>query len=310
LGQKTHPIGFRLAVTRPWDARWYDDKNFAQKLEEDNLIRSYVKNRLKRAGLSKLTLDRTTKRIVLTIHTSRPGVVIGKSGKEIAQLEEELKNITAGKEVKILINEVKRPETDAQLIGDQIAQQLEGRISFRRAMKGAISAAMRAGAEGVRVKCGGRLGGAEIARTEQYKEGRIPLHTLRADIDFARSTAQTIYGTIGIKVWVCHGDIIGQTPLQIAAEVAVNGVEQKDKRPIVSAAGGEHRRRGGGRGRGGDGEGRGGGGGRGDDRGPRGDRGGDRGGDRSDSNNSGPVGAPKLRRARTPRPEGASAPQA
>src|ERR1019366_8511822 len=251
----TNPIGFRVAVTRPWDARWYDDKNFAQKLEEDNLIRSYVKNRLKRAGLSKLTLDRTTKRVVLTIHTSRPGVVIGKSGKEIAQLEEELKNITGGKEVKILINEVKRPETDAQLIGDQIAQQLEGRISFRRAMKGAISAAMRAGAEGVRIKCGGRLGGSEIARSEQYKDGRIPLHTLRADIDFARSTANTIYGTIGVKVWVCHGDIIGQTPLQLAADMAVNGVEQKDKRPIVSAAGGEGRRRGGGRGRGGGGKG-------------------------------------------------------
>jgi small subunit ribosomal protein S3 len=232
-------------VTRPWDARWYDDKNFAQKLEEDNLIRAYVKNRLKRAGISKLTLDRTTKRVVLTIHTSRPGVVIGKSGKEIAQLEEELKNVTSGKEVKILISEVKRPETDAQLIADQIAQQLEGRISFRRAMKGAISAAMRSGAEGIRVMCAGRLGGAEIARSEQYKEGRIPLHTLRADIDFAKGTAQTVYGAIGIKVWVCHGDIIGQTPLQNAADVAVNGAEKQDKRPIVSAAGGERRRRGG-----------------------------------------------------------------
>ena len=274
-------------MTRPWDARWYDDKNFAQKLEEDNLIRAYVKNRLKRAGLSKLTLDRTTKRVVLTIHTSRPGVVIGKSGKEIAQLEEELKNITNGKEVKILINEVKRPETDAQLIADQIAQQLEGRISFRRAMKGAISSAMRAGAEGVRIMCAGRLGGAEIARTEQYKEGRIPLHTLRADIDFARGTANTIYGTIGVKVWVCHGDIIGQTPLQAAADLAVNGVEQKDKRPIVSAAGGEGRRRGG-RGRGG----------RGRDRDERG--GGER---RSEGGVEGgaPGEMPKLRR-REPRP--------
>lgn len=271
MGQKTHPVGFRLAVTKTWDARWYDDKNFAQKLEEDNLIRSYVKNRLKRAGIAKLTLDRTTKRIVLTVHTSRPGVVIGKSGKEIAQLEEELKNITAGKEVKILINEVKRPETDAQLIGDQIAQQLEGRISFRRAMKSAISTAMRSGAEGIRVMVAGRLGGAEIARSEQYKEGRIPLHTLRADIDFAKSTAQTQQGAIGIKVWVCHGDIIGETPLQAAAEIAVNGGEQKDKRPIVSAAGGERRRRGG-RGRGGEGGGEGGGG----REGGRGGRGGGR----------------------------------
>ncbi len=272
MGQKTNPNGFRLAVTKAWDARWYDDKNFAQKLEEDNLIRAYVKNRLKRAGISKLTLDRTTKRIVLTIHTSRPGVVIGKSGKEIAQLEEELKNVTAGKEVKILINEVKRPETDAQLIADQIAQQLEGRISFRRAMKGAISSAMRSGAEGIRVMCAGRLGGAEIARSEQYKEGRIPLHTLRADIDFAKGTAQTVYGAIGIKVWVCHGDIIGQTPIQIAAELAVNGTEKNDKRPIVSAAGGERRRSRGGR----------------EDRGERGgagggERGGDRGGDRGGS---------------------------
>lgn len=278
MGQKTHPVGFRLAVTKTWDARWYDDKNFAQKLEEDNLIRSYVKNRLKRAGIAKLTLDRTTKRIVLTVHTSRPGVVIGKSGKEIAQLEEELKNITAGKEVKILINEVKRPETDAQLIGDQIAQQLEGRISFRRAMKSAISTAMRSGAEGIRVMVAGRLGGAEIARSEQYKEGRIPLHTLRADIDFAKSTAQTQQGAIGIKVWVCHGDIIGETPLQSAAEVAVNGGEQKDKRPIVSAAGGERRRRGG-RGRGGreDGGGNEGGG----REGGRGGRGGREGGGRN-----------------------------
>jgi small subunit ribosomal protein S3 len=294
LGQKTHPIGFRLAVTKPWDARWYDDKNFAQKLEEDNLIRSYVKNRLKRAGLSKLTLDRTTKRIVLTIHTSRPGVVIGKSGKEIAQLEEELKNITSGKEVKILINEVKRPETDAQLIADQIAQQLEGRISFRRAMKGAIQAGMRAGAEGIRIKCGGRLGGAEIARTEQYKEGRIPLHTLRADIDFAKSTSKTVYGSIGVKVWVCHGDIIGQTPLQLAAEMAVNGVEQKDKRPIVSAAGGERRRRGG-RGR--------------DERG--GERGGDRGGDRSSDrggDRGGDRGPSRGAPSRGPRRESAPAP--
>ncbi len=251
MGQKTHPIGFRIAVTRPWEARWYDDKNFAQKLEEDNLIRSYVKGRLKRAGISKLTLDRTTKRLVLTIHTSRPGVVIGKSGKEIAQLEEELKSITNGKEVKILINEIKRPETDAQLIADQIAQQLEGRIAFRRAMKMALQTAMRAGAQGIRIMCAGRLGGAEIARTEQYKEGRIPLQTLRADIDFAKGTAQTIYGAIGIKVWVCHGDIVGETPLATAANIAVNGAEERDQRPIVSAAGGERRRRRGGRGRGG-----------------------------------------------------------
>lgn len=236
-------------MTRPWDARWYDDKNFAQKLEEDNLIRKYIKERLRRAGIAKMTIDRTTKRIVLTIHTSRPGVVIGKSGKEIAQLEEELKNVCGGKEVKILINEVKRPEIDAQLIADQIAQQLEGRIAFRRAMKMAVATAMRSGAEGIRVMCAGRLGGAEIARTEQYKDGRIPLHTLRANIDFAKGTAQTVYGAIGVKVWVCTGDITGETPLQASAQLAVYGAEDRDRRPIVSAAGGERRRRRGGRGR-------------------------------------------------------------
>lgn len=207
MGQKTHPIGFRLGIIKTWDSNWYDDKNFAVKLQEDATIRNYLRNRLKKAGVSKIQIERTPKNARITIHTSRPGIVIGKSGKEISQLEEELKKIT-NKEVKILISEIKRPELDAHLLAENIASQLEGRIAFRRAMKQGITAAMRMGAEGVRVMCSGRLGGAEIARAEQYKEGRIPLHTLRADIDYAIAEALTIYGKIGVKVWICRGEVL------------------------------------------------------------------------------------------------------
>jgi small subunit ribosomal protein S3 len=208
LGQKANPIGLRLGINRNWDSNWYEKKENGSKLLEDMTIRNYIRNRLKKAGISKIMIERTLKHARITIHTSRPGIVIGRSGKEISQLEEELKKIT-NKDVKLLISEVKRPELDAYLIGETIASQIEGRISFRRAMKSAITSAMRMGAEGVRVMCAGRLGGAEIARTEQYKEGRIPLHTLRADIDYATVTARTIYGAIGIKVWVCKGEILG-----------------------------------------------------------------------------------------------------
>ena len=208
MGQKTNPIGFRLGVTRSWDSNWYDERGFKEKLQEDLMVRNYVRNRLKKAGISRIQIDRTAKRAVIASVSSRPGIVIGKSGKEIAQLEEELKKITS-KEVKILINEIKRPELDAYLLAESIAGQLEGRISFRRAMKQAITAAMRMGAEGVRVMCGGRLGGSDIARSEQYKEGRIPLQTIRADIDYATATSRTIYGAIGVKVWICKGEILG-----------------------------------------------------------------------------------------------------
>lgn len=211
MGQKVNPIGFRLGVLRTWDSNWYDEKDFAGKLQEDLKVRNYIFNRLKKAGIAKILIDRTPKRAVITIHTSRPGIVIGRSGKEITQLEEELKQIT-NKEVKILIHEIKRPELDAYLVAENIAQQLEGRMAFRRAMKMGITSAMRMGAEGVRVMCGGRLGGAEIARSEQYKEGRIPLHTLRADIDYAQATAMTIYGTIGVKVWICRGEVLERQP--------------------------------------------------------------------------------------------------
>lgn len=209
MGQKANPIGLRVGLIRGWNSNWYESKSYATKLKEDDKLRSYIRNRLKKAGISKIIIDRTSKSVILNIHTSRPGVVIGKSGKEITQLEEELRQIT-NKEVKIQISEIKRPELDAYLVAENIASQLEGRVSFRRAMKMAIIASMRMGAEGIRVKCAGRLGGAEIARTEQYKDGRIPLHTLRADIDYANGRAETIYGSIGVKVWICRGEILGK----------------------------------------------------------------------------------------------------
>lgn len=211
MGQKTHPIGFRLGVIKSWDSNWYEKKDIANKLQEDELIRNYLKSRFKKGGVSKATIERNAKNIRVAIHTSRPGIVIGKSGKDIAQLESEIKKIT-NKEIKIVINEIKRPELDARLVADVIASQIEGRIAFRRAMKQAITGAMRMGAEGIRVKCSGRLGGTDIARTEQHKEGRIPLHTLRADIDYASTTAKTIYGLIGIKVWICRGEILDRKP--------------------------------------------------------------------------------------------------
>lgn len=209
MGQKTHPIGLRVGIIRGWDSNWYENKSYSQKLKEDDKLRNYVRNRLKKAGISRIIIDRTSKNIILTIHTSRPGVVIGKSGKEITQLEEELRQI-CDKDVKVQITEIKRPELDAYLVAENIANQLAGRVSFRRAMKMAITAAMRMGAEGIRIMCSGRLGGAEMARTEQYKEGKIPLHTLRSDIDYALGRAETIYGSIGIKVWICRGEILGK----------------------------------------------------------------------------------------------------
>jgi small subunit ribosomal protein S3 len=212
LGQKTNPIGLRLGIIRQWESNWFDEQNVAVKLEEDMKVRNYLKKRLKKAGVSRIIIERTTKQLRITINTSRPGVIIGRSGKDITQLEEEIKKFAKRDDVKILISEIKRPELDAQLVADTIGQQLEGRISFRRAMKSAVSSALRMGAVGIRVMCAGRLGGAEMARTEQYKEGRIPLHTLRADIDYATSTAFTIYGAIGIKVWICKGEIIGKKP--------------------------------------------------------------------------------------------------
>ncbi len=209
MGQKTNPIGFRLGITKSWNSSWFDEKNFAPKLEEDLKLRRYIRSRLSNAAVSKIEIERTAKRIILTIHTARPGIVIGKKGQEVDKLREELHELT-GKDVQININEIKKPELDAYLVAENIARQLEGKVSFRRAMKKAITSAMRLGAEGIKVMCSGRLGGAEMARTEQYKNGRIPLHTLRADIDYATYTAKTTYGTIGVKVWIFNGEVIGK----------------------------------------------------------------------------------------------------
>jgi small subunit ribosomal protein S3 len=209
LGQKTHPVGFRLGIIKSWDSSWFDEKKFSGKLEEDLKIRKYIRRRLNNAAVSKIEIERTVKRVILTIHTARPGIVIGKKGQEVDKLREELRALTK-KEVQINISEIKKPELDAYLVAENISRQLEGKVSFRRAMKKAITSTMRLGAGGIKIMCSGRLGGAEMARTEQYKEGRIPLHTLRADIDYATQTAHTTYGAIGVKVWIFNGEVIGK----------------------------------------------------------------------------------------------------
>jgi len=215
VGQKTHPYGFRLGGIKPWKSRWYaQGKLFPQLLEEDEKLRRYLGARLGHAAVSAVDIERKPSKIVVTIHTGRPGVVIGKRGAEVDKLRDELSLLTDA-EVSINVEEVKRPEMDAQLVADSVAHQLTQRISFRRAMKRAVQAAMRSGAEGIRIQCGGRLAGAEIARTEGYHEGRVPLHTMRADIDYAQKTATTTFGTIGVKVWVFNGEVVedrrGQT---------------------------------------------------------------------------------------------------
>lgn len=212
MGQKVNPIGLRLGIIRGWDSNWFGGKNFAEKLVEDEKIRKYITARIPKGGISKVIIERTLKRVTLTVHTARPGVVIGKGGSEVDKIKEELKKLTS-KDVQINIFEIKRPELDAKLVGQGIAQQLKARISHRRAMKQALASAMRVGAQGIKIKCSGRVGGAEMARTEMYKEGRIPLHTLRADIDYAISEADTIYGKIGIKVWIFKGEVYGKRDL-------------------------------------------------------------------------------------------------
>ena len=214
MGQKVNPIGFRLGIVRGWESSWYGGKKFSDKLVEDHKIRKYIIARIPKGGISKIVIERTLKLIELTIHTARPGIIIGKGGSEVDKLKRELKKLTK-KDVQINIFEIKRPEIDAKLIGDSIAQQLRARISHRRAMKQAIASAMRVGAKGIKVKVSGRIGGAEMARSEQYKEGRIPLHTIRADIDYAICESKTIYGKIGVKVWVFKGEIVGKRDLSL-----------------------------------------------------------------------------------------------
>lgn len=208
MGQKTHPIGLRLGITRTWNSRWFaPDRNFSDLISEDILIKRYINRRLDNAGIANVLISRNPKKVTVDIHTSRPGIVIGRKGSEVDKLREELQLLTS-KDILLNIVEVRKPELDAKLVADSIARQLEGRVSFRRAMKKSIMATMKMGAVGIKVQCGGRLGGAEIARVEKYKEGRVPLHTLRADIDYATSTASTTYGCIGVKVWICRGEIL------------------------------------------------------------------------------------------------------
>jgi small subunit ribosomal protein S3 len=207
MGQKTHPIGFRLGISKQWRSKWFAKKDFPALIKEDALLRKYLKARLGGAAIADITIERKPGKVVVTIHTGRPGVVIGKKGAAVEELKNELQQLT-GKDVGVNVEEIKRPEIEAQLVADNIAAQLAQRISFRRAMKRAVQSAMRMGAEGIKVKCSGRLGGAEIARVEGYHEGRVPLHTLRADIDYATSTAKTTFGTIGVKVWIFKGEIV------------------------------------------------------------------------------------------------------
>ncbi len=212
MGQKVNPIGNRLGIVKGWDSNWYGGNNYVEKLHEDYKIRRYLNARLAKASISKIIIERTLKLVTVTINTARPGVIIGKGGQEVDKLKEELKKI-CNKEVQINIFEIKRPELDAIIVGDGIARQLEGRVAYRRAIKMAIASAMRMGAEGIKIQISGRLNGAEMARAEIYKEGRVPLHTLRADIDYASVSALTTYGLLGIKVWIFKGELYGKVDL-------------------------------------------------------------------------------------------------
>ena len=212
MGQKTNPIGNRLGIIRGWESNWYGGKDMADKVVEDEKIRNYLRARIQKGGIARIIIERTLKRITVTIHTSRPGIIIGKGGQEVDRIREELKKLT-NHEVQINILEIRKPELDAAIVGESISKQLEARINYRRAIKSAIQSTMRAGAEGIKVRISGRLNGAEMARSEEYKDGRTPLHTFRADIDYALSEALTVYGKIGIKVWICKGEVLGKRDL-------------------------------------------------------------------------------------------------
>jgi len=277
MGQKANPIGNRLGIIKGWDSNWFGGNNYSDKLVEDEKIRKYLSARIAKGGVAKVVIERTLKRITVTIHTARPGIVIGKAGAEVDKIKEELKKLTK-KEIQINIFEIKRPELDAQLVAEGVAKQLEARISFRRAMKSSIASTMRMGAEGIKIMTSGRLGGAEMARTEQYKEGRVPLHTFRADIDYALAEALTTYGKIGIKVWICKGEVYGKRDLSPNIGATSNGPKGQSEKPAFGGRdnrGGGRDSRGGGDRRGGNQGGRPGqgggnrGGGAGANRGPR-----------------------------------------
>ncbi|MFZ1788299.1 MAG: 30S ribosomal protein S3 [Saprospiraceae bacterium] len=226
MGQKTNPIGNRLGIIKGWDSNWYGGKDFAEKVVEDEKIRNYLNMRISKGGISKIVIERTLRRVTVTINTSRPGIIIGKGGQEVDKIKEELKKLTS-KEVQINIVEIRKPELDAAIVGETVAKQIESRINYRRAIKMAIQSTMRAGAEGIKVRISGRLNGADMARTEEYKDGRTPLHTFRADIDYALSEALTVYGLIGIKVWICKGEVLGKRDLSPNVGVELKGTERQ-----------------------------------------------------------------------------------
>lgn len=212
MGQKVNPIGLRVGINRTWDSRWFSDRNYADRLIKDIKLREYVRDKLKAAGISKVIIERAAQNTKVTVHTARPGVIIGKKGADIEKLRKDL-STHAGSDVALNIVEIRKPEIDAQLVAEGVAQQLERRVSFRRAMKRAVQSALRLGAQGIRINVSGRLGGADIARTEWYREGRVPLHTLRADLDYGFAEATTTYGIIGVKVWIYKGDILDHDPM-------------------------------------------------------------------------------------------------
>jgi len=259
VGQKTNPIGLRLGIIRSWKSRWFGGNDYAALLKEDQMLRGYIRQRMPKASISEVEVERAPKRVQITIHTARPGIVIGRKGAEVDKLRDELRHLT-GKDIYINIQEIKRPELDAELVAQNIQRQLEGRVLFRRAMKKSMENTMRMGAEGIRIECSGRLGGSEMSRSERQNEGRVPLHTLRADIDYSQLTAITTYGTIGVKVWICRGEVIDAEPKPRSTPAG------QSTSSGASDRGGD---RGGRGGRGGDRGGRG---------GDRGGRGGDRGG--------------------------------
>jgi len=237
MGQKTNPIGNRLGIIRGWDSSWFGGKEFAQKVVEDEKIRVYLNARIQKGGISKIVIERTLKRVTVTVHTSRPGIIIGKGGQEVDRVKEELKKLTS-KDVQINIIEIRKPEIDAAIVGESIAKQIESRINYKRAIKMAIQAAMRAGAEGIKVRASGRLNGAEMARSEEFKDGRTPLHTFRADIDYSLKEALTVYGKIGIKVWICKGEVLEKRDL---SPNAVSGKPYNDSPGSNDTRGGDRR---------------------------------------------------------------------
>src|SRR5580698_5938702 len=270
MGQKTNPIGARLGIIRGWESNWYGSKkDYATKLIEDNKIRTYLNARINKGGIAKIVIERTLNKLIVTIHTSKPGIIIGKGGGEVDRIKEELKKLTGKDDVQINILEIRRPELDANIVGDTIARQIENRINYKRAIKMAIASALRMGAEGIKIKVAGRLGGSEIARTEEIKQGRTPLHTLRMDIDYANVYALTVYGKIGIKVWICKGEVLAKRDLNpnfIGGKSDVS--DRRDRRDGGfhdrphgdRPRGGERDNRGGGQRSGGDRDNRGGGG--------------------------------------------------